>query len=45
MEHCNILEGRNGSTELREFGRKGGMLDLKFGEGSLSFNDVTCKKL
>lgn len=28
-----------------EFGRKGGMLDLKFGEGSLSFNDVTCKKL
>jgi len=28
-----------------EFGRKGGMLDLKFGEGCLSFNDVTCKKL
>ena len=28
-----------------EFGRKGGMLDLKFGEGCLMFDDVTCKKL
>ena len=28
-----------------EFGRKGGMLKLKFGEGCLSFDDITCKKL
>ena len=28
-----------------EFGRKGGMLDLKFGDGCLMFDDVTCKKL
>ena len=28
-----------------EFGRKGGMLDLKFGEGCLMFDDITCKKL
>ncbi|MBO4360527.1 MAG: beta-lactamase family protein [Eubacteriaceae bacterium] len=28
-----------------EFGRKGGMLDLKFGEGCLTFDGFTCKKL
>ena len=28
-----------------EFGRKGGMLKLKFGDGCLSFDDITCKKL
>ncbi len=28
-----------------EFGRKGGMLKLKFGEGCLMFDDLTCKKL
>ena len=28
-----------------EFGRKGGMLDLKFGEGCLMFDHFTCKKL
>ena len=28
-----------------EFGRKGGMLKLKFGEGCLMFDDYTCKKL
>ena len=28
-----------------EFGRKGGMLKLKFGEGCLSFDEFTCKKL
>ena len=28
-----------------EFGRKGGMLKLKFGEGCLKFDDYTCKKL
>ena len=27
-----------------EFGRKGGMLQLKFGEGCLMFDDYTCKK-
>ena len=27
-----------------EFGRKGGMLKLKFGEGCLMFDDYTCKK-
>ena len=29
----------------KEFGRKGGMLDLKFGDGCLMFDDYTCKKL
>ena len=28
-----------------EFGRKGGMLKLKFGDGCLMFDDYTCKKL
>ena len=28
-----------------EFGRKRGMLDLKFGDGCLMFGDFTCKKL
>ncbi len=28
-----------------EFGRKGGMLKLSFGDGCLSFDDITCKKL
>ena len=28
-----------------EFGRKGGMLDLKFGDGCLMFDEYTCKKL
>ena len=28
-----------------EFGRKGGLLDLKFVDGCLMFDDITCKKL
>jgi hypothetical protein len=28
-----------------EFGRKGGMIDLKFGDGCLMFGGFTCKKL
>ena len=28
-----------------EFGRKGGMLKLSFGDGCLMFDDITCKKL
>ena len=28
-----------------EFGRKGGMLKLKFGNGCVSYDDFTCKKL
>ena len=28
-----------------EFGRKGGMLDLKFGEGCLMYDDHVCRKL
>ena len=28
-----------------EFGRKGGLLKLKFGDGCLKFDDITCKKL
>ena len=28
-----------------EFGRKGGMLKLHFGDGCLMFDDFTCKKL
>ena len=28
-----------------EFGRESGMLVLKFGDGCLSFDEITCKKL
>ena len=28
-----------------EFGRKGGMLKLKFGDGCVSYGEFTCKKL
>ncbi|MBR3296824.1 MAG: hypothetical protein IKI65_03175 [Firmicutes bacterium] len=28
-----------------EFGRKGGMIKLSFGDGCLKFEDFTCKKL
>ena len=28
-----------------EFGRKGGMLDLRFGDGCVIYDDLTCKKL
>ena len=28
-----------------EFGRKGGMLRLKFGDGCVMFDDLTCRKL
>ena len=27
------------------YGRKGGMLELSFGEGCLMYDDITCKKL
>ena len=32
-------------TGENEFGRKRGMLKLKFGDGCLMFDDHTCKKL
>ncbi len=32
-------------TGENEFGRKGGMLKLTFGDGCLKFDDFTCKKL
>ena len=32
-------------TGENEFGRKGGMLKLTFGDGCLSFDDITCKKM
>ena len=28
-----------------EFGRKGGMLKVKFGDGCVAYDDLTCKKL
>jgi hypothetical protein len=43
-------EGSNLSFRLyligeNEFGRKRGMLKLRFGEGCLVFDDITCKKI
>ena len=45
-----IVDGDEMSFRLypigeNEFGRKGGMLKLTFGDGCLSFDDITCKKL
>ncbi len=39
------LESRLYPIGENEFGRKGGMLKLKFGDGCLMFGDFTCKKL
>ncbi|MBR5679416.1 MAG: beta-lactamase family protein, partial [Clostridia bacterium] len=41
----DALEFRLYPIGENEFGRKGGMLDLKFGDGCLTYADVTCKKL
>ena len=50
--HANAVDDEGDSLTFRlypigenEFGRKGGMLDLKFGDGCLMFDDITCKKL
>ena len=45
-----IIEGDETTFRLypigeNEFGRKRGMLKLKFGDGCLMFDDMTCKKL
>ena len=41
----SALEFRLYPIGENEFGRKGGMLKLKFGDGCLMFDDFTCKKL
>ena len=50
--HANALDEDGDEMSFRlypigenEFGRKGGLLKLKFGDGCLSFDDITCKKL
>ena len=50
--HANAVDEDGGSLTFRlypigenEFGRKRGMLDLKFGDGCLMFDGVTCRKL
>ena len=50
--HAKALDEDGDEFEFRlypigedEFGRKGGMLNLKFGDGCLMFDDLTCKKL
>ena len=50
--HANALDEDGDPLSFRlypigenEFGRKGGMLKLKFGDGCLMMDDVTCKKL
>ena len=50
--HANALDEDGDALSFRlypigedEFGRKGGMLKVKFGEGCLTFDDFTCKKL
>ncbi|MBO6061827.1 MAG: beta-lactamase family protein [Clostridia bacterium] len=45
-----VIEGDDTTFRLypmgeKEFGRKGGFLKLTFGEGCLSYNEHTCKKL
>ncbi len=44
-EDGDALEFRLYPIGKNEFGRKGGMLELKFGDGCLMFGNVTCKKL
>ena len=50
--HANAIDEDGDEMSFRlyplgenEFGRKGGMLKLKFGDGCLMFDDHTCKKL
>ena len=50
--HANALDEDGDPLSFRlypigedEFGRKGGMLKVEFGEGCLKFDDFTCKKL
>ena len=50
--HANAIDEDGDEMTFRlypigenEFGRKGGMLTLTFGEGCLMFDDYTCKKL
>ncbi len=44
-EDGDALEFRLYPIGENEFGRKGGMLDLKFDEGCVSYDHFTCKKL
>ena len=50
--HANAIDDDGDEMTFRlypigedKFGRKGGMLILKFGDGCLMYNDFTCKKL
>ena len=50
--HANAIDDEGDDLSFRlfpigegEFGRKGGMLRLSFGDGFLTFDGVTCKKL
>ena len=50
--HANAVDEDGDEMSFRlypigenEFGRKGGMLKLTFGDGCLMFDDYTCKKL
>ena len=44
-EDGDPLEFRLYPIGENEFGRKGGMLKLRFGDGCVMFDDYTCKKL
>ena len=44
-EDGDALEFRLYPIGENEFGRQRGMLDLKFGDGCLTYDDFTCKKL
>lgn len=50
--HANAIDEDGDEMSFRlypigenEFGRKGGMLKLKFGDGCVSYDDFTCNKL
>ena len=50
--HAKAIDGEDGPFEFRlypiggdEFGRKGGMIRLKFGENCLTYLGATCKKM
>ena len=45
VDDINHMDFRLWPTGENEFGRKAGMLSLKFGDGCLMFDDYTCKKL
>ena len=50
--HANAIDDDGDELTFRlypigenKFGRKGGMIEISFGDGCLKFDDMTCRKL